>query len=567
MDPAISWHRRNRVRRKVTESIISVGGNLARSIPEDPVDILKKGERTVIPRVGRAPALGRAVFSLTPFAGSLAMVAAALVLGLVLQHLLGISNIALVFLTAVLASAVSYGLWPSLFACLASVLAYDFFFVPPIYSFVVDDPENLVTLVAFAVVAVIVSSLTARVHAQALAARERARTTEDLYLFSRNLAGIADLEELLEAMVRQIGLMLEVRAVLLLPQGDSLVVRAAYPREARLYEADLVAGRWAWQKGVPTGRGTDTLSGARRLYTPLRTGRGLVGVVGLESNDGAKREPLLAPEQRRLFDALTDQAALAIERHRLAQNIEEARVAAATERLRGALLTSISHDLRTPLASILGSATSLKNFRRTLDDAAQDELVATIQEEAELLNRFIVNLLDMTRIEAGAVRPRAEIVDLGDIIGSALERARKALAKHRVSIIRDRNLPMLKLDPVLFEQVLFNLLDNAAKYASGGTEICLSVRRQGGTVQLQIIDRGSGIPPDDLERIFDKFYRVGAADNRRVGTGLGLAICRGFVEAMGGTIAAANRSGGAGAVFTIAFRVPLPETLFEEAAE
>ena len=488
-----------------------------------------------------------------PYVISLCMVAGALAIGLGLQQFLGISNIALVFLTAVLASAVTYGLWPSLFVCLVSVLAYNFFFLPPLYTFTIADPENVVALVVFAVVAVIASNLTARVRSQAFAARQRATTTEELYLFSRKLAGAVNLEDLLWATAYQIALMLKVRVVLLLPEGESIAVRAGYPPEDSLDAADLAAAKWTWQSNRPAGRGADTLPGAKRLFLPMRTGRGPVGVVGLD-NDRAG--PLLTPDQRRLLDALADQAALAIERISLAKDVDEARLTAETERLRSALLTSISHDLRTPLASILGSATSLKNYRRTLDDAAQDELIGTIQEESERLNRFIANLLDMTRLEAGAVRPRDDMIDLGDIVGSALERARKVLAKHRVMLDLGSDLPMLKLDPVLFEQVLFNLLDNAAKYAAAGTEVRLMARHEGNSLRLRVMDEGPGIPPADLERIFDKFYRVQAADNRRVGIGLGLAICRGFVEAMGGTIVAGNREDRRGAVFTITFSVP-----------
>jgi two-component system, OmpR family, sensor histidine kinase KdpD len=226
------------------------------------------------------------------------------------------------------------------------------------------------------------------------------------------------------------------------------------------------------------------------------------------------------------------------------------------EKLLSALLTSISHDLRTPLASVLGSATSLRNYRHTLDDTTQEELIGTIQEEAERLNRFIANLLDMTRLEVGAIEPRAELMDVGDIVGSALERARKVLARHRVAVDLSSDLPMLRLDPVLFEQVLFNLLDNTAKYAPAGTQVQLSARQEGGMVRVAIADEGEGIPPADLERIFDKFYRVEVGDTPRVGTGLGLAICRGFIEPMGGTIVAGNRPDRHGAVFTIALRVP-----------
>lgn len=484
------------------------------------------------------------------YAAGTAFVGVALGIGLALQQLLGIYNIALVFLTAVLATAVTYGLWPSLLACLVSVLAYNFFFLPPLYTFTIADPENVVALFVFAIVAIIASNLTARVRAQAVTARQRAATTEDLYLFARKLSAAVTLDDLLWATAFQIASMLKVNVVLLMPEQHTVAVRAAYPPEDTLDDSDLAAAKWCWEHNQPAGRGADTLPGARRLFLPMRTARGPVGVVGLDSD---RSGPLLGPDQQRLLNALADQAALAIERIGLAQDVERAQLAVETEQLRSALLTSISHDLRTPLASVLGSATSLRTYRHSLDDAAQDELIGTIQEEAERLNRFIANLLDMTKLEAGAVQPRAELIDIGDIVGSALERAAKVLAKHRVTINLAADLPMLKLDPVLFEQVLFNLLDNAAKYAPEGTEVELGARQEGAVVRFEVRDEGPGIPPDDLQRIFDKFYRVRVADNRRVGTGLGLAICKGFVEAMGGAIIAGNRRDRTGAIFTIAF--------------
>jgi two-component system, OmpR family, sensor histidine kinase KdpD len=507
---------------------------------------------------GQQPSVGA-----TAYLGASVLVAVALGIGLVLQQFLAVSNLSLVFLTAVLACAVAYGLWPSLFACLISVLAYNFFFLPPIYTFTIADPENVIALFVFAVVAVITSHLTARVRAQVVTARQRAKTTEDLYLFARKLAGTITLEDLLWATAFQIASMLKVNVVLLLPEDDTILVRAAYPPEDTLDEADLAAAKWCWQNNEPAGRGADTLPGAKRLFLPMHTGRGPVGIVGLDSD---RPGPLLTPDQRRLFNALADQAALAIERFGLAQDVQQARLVTETEKLRSALLTSISHDLRTPLASILGSATSLTNYRDTLDATAQDELIRTIQEEAERLNRFIANLLDMTRIEAGALQPRSDIADVGDIVGSALARASKVLAQHRVAVKLGSNLPMLKLDPVLFEQALFNLLDNAAKYAPQGTEVRLSARQTGDVLHLQVIDEGPGIPPADLERIFDKFYRVHVADNRRVGTGLGLAICRGFVEAMGGMITAGNRQDRHGAVFTITFPVTVEREPAKEMA-
>jgi len=271
--------------------------------------------------------------------------------------------------------------------------------------------------------------------------------------------------------------------------------------------------------------------------------------------DNDRPGPILSPDERRLLDALSDQAALAIERVHLVQDIDRAKLTAETERLRSALLTSISHDLRTPLASILGSATSLRAYHDGIDEKAQDELIATIQDESERLNRFINNLLDMTRLESGAIAVRAEATDLADVIGSALRRASKVLGAHHVKVDMTPDLPMPQLDAVLLEQVIFNLLDNAAKYAPPGSEISVRAWASGNLVRIEVRDEGEGIPPGDLERIFDKFYRVHAADYRRAGTGLGLAICRGFIEAMGGTITASNRSDRSGAIFTVTLPV------------
>ncbi|MBV9418763.1 MAG: GAF domain-containing protein, partial [Alphaproteobacteria bacterium] len=360
----------------------------------------------------------------------------------------------------------------------------------------------------------------------------------------------------------QFAQMLGMRIVILLPEGESVAVRAGYPPEDTLDEADLAAAKWAWQHNAPAGRGADTLPGAKRLFLPMSTGRGTVGIVGLDND---KPGLLLTPDQRRLFDALADQAALAIERINLAGEIDRSRLAAETERLRAALLTSISHDLRTPLASILGSATSLKSQRGALDAVAQAELVDTIQEEAERLNRFIANLLDMTRLESGAVEPRLELTEIGDVVGSALRRASKVLVHHAVDVSLAANLPPVKVDAVLFEQILFNLLDNAAKYAPRDTRISITGVVAGNSVRLEVADQGDGIPLTDVERIFDKFYRAQAGDRQRAGTGLGLPIARGFVEAMDGTITAGNLTEGTGAVFTIVLPVP-KDQLQEHAA-
>jgi len=416
-------------------------------------------------------------------------------------------------------------------------------------------------LFLFTVVALIASNLAARVRAQAVAARDRTRITEELYLFSRKLAGTATLDDFLWASAHQIALMLKVSVVMLLPEDGGLVVKAGFPPEDMLDEADLAAARWCYEKNQATGRGADTLPGAKRRFMPLRTGRGAVGVVGIDSDEPGL---LLTPEESRLLDALSDQAALAIDRVNLAQDIDCAHLAAETDRLRAALLTSISHDLRTPLASILGSASSLVTHGQEFDATVRASLTCTILEEAERLNRFIGNLLDMTRL-AGPLQPQSGPADLSDIIGATLQRADKILQNHSVEIDLETGLPLLNFDMVLMEQVLFNLFDNAAKYAPQGSRITVTARHESGSIVIWVFDEGDGIPEADLERIFERFYRVRRSDRQRAGTGLGLAISRGFVEAMGGSITAANRIDRSGAVFTIKLPVPATPRLPAEA--
>jgi two-component system sensor histidine kinase KdpD len=485
---------------------------------------------------------------------SAGFVALALGLALLIDRYVDLENISLVFLAAVLASAVQYGLGPSICAVLLSVLCYNFFFLPPLYTLTIADPQNVIALFFFLIVAVLTSSLTAGTRTQALIARRQARTTAELYAFSKKLAGIAKLDDLLWATAHQIATMLKVEVVILIPEGDSIAVRAGFPPEDELDEADLAAAKWCWDHNQPAGRGADTLPGARRLFLPLRTGRGAVGVLGINRRTPG---PLFTPDERRLLDALADQAAVAIERTQLAEDIDEARVLAETERLRSALLTSISHDLRTPLASIIGTITSLRSFGRLYDDTTRDEMLATAQDEGERLNRFVANLLDMTRLDSGTVEVRREMLDLSDVVGAALQRCGKILAGHRVAVDLATDLPMLPLDFLLVEQVLVNLLDNAAKYAPAGSAIEIAGRRDGADAVIEVRDEGPGIPSGDRERVFDKFYRVHGGDRQRAGTGLGLAICRGFIEAQGGRITAGNRTDRGGAVFTI--RLPVEE--------
>jgi two-component system, OmpR family, sensor histidine kinase KdpD len=488
-----------------------------------------------------------------PYAVAVAAVAVALGVGELIEPVLGVENVDLVFLTAVVGIAVRYGLWPSLFATVLSSLCYNFFFLPPIYTFTITDPTNVGAFVFFTIVAVVVSHFAARGRSRTMAAHERMRTVELLYAFSRKLAGVGTLDDVLWATAYQTALMLKVRVVLLLPEDGSIVVKAGYPPEDILDDADVAAAKWAWQNNRSAGRGSDTLPGAKRLFLPMRTGRGAIGVIGIDSD---KPGPLLTPDQRRLLDALIDQSALAIERVHLVEDLERAKRTAEADRLRSALLTSISHDLKTPLAAVLGAAGTLRDLSSALSDGEKADLLMTIVDEAERLNRFISNLLDMTKLESGAVVPNAAPHDIGEIVGSALRRASKILAHHNVELELASDLPMLDLDAVLFEQVLFNLLDNAAKYSPEGTTIRIQSWRDRDSVCLQVLDEGDGIPAAELEQIFDKFYRVEKGDQVRAGTGLGLAISRGFVEAMHGTITADNRTDRSGAVFAI--RLPIP---------
>ncbi|MCR6498151.1 sensor histidine kinase KdpD [Shinella sp. CPCC 101442] len=530
----------------VTQDLIRYAGDISVHVISGEV---KEGE----PRRGVKSAQAPQPFSVRPYLLGVVFVLLAILAGIALDQTLDVQNLALVFLMAVLAASVRGGLGAGLFASVLGALAFNFFFLEPRYNFTVRDPESLVALFFYFGVALVASNLTAAVQRQAAAARQRARTTEDLYLFSKKLAGTGTLDDVLWATAFQIASMLKVRVVILLPEGGSVVVKAGYPPDDTLVDADIAAAKWAWEHNRPAGRGADTLPGAKRLYLPLRTGREAVGVIGLDND---RQGPILTPDQQRLFDALSDQAALAIERVQLVSDVDSARLAAETDRLRTALLTSISHDLKTPLAAIMGSADTLKDMGAQLDEEARRELLSTVIDESERLNRFIANLLDMTRIGSGAMEPNYAWHYAGDIVGSALARAGKIISHHKIEVRIPHTLPMLRVDPVLFEQVLFNLIDNAAKYAPEDTLIEISGRQDGNAVLLCVSDEGPGIPPDDIERIFDSFYRVRKGDHVRAGTGLGLSICRGFVEAMGGRITAANRTERSGAVFTI--RMPVP---------
>ncbi len=438
---------------------------------------------------------------LFPYLATIVAVALAFGFAYLLTPLIGIESANLVFLVAVIGVAYNYGLWPSMFAAASSMVAYQIFFLEESGNSTIAGIKNIPALIFFFFTAFVVSNLTAKVRAQAYTARNRAATTEALYIFSKKLAGIVTLDDLLWATAYQIAHSLKTDVVIVLPEADGVLrVKAGFPPEDDLDQAELGAAKWSFENNRPAGRGSETLPGARRLFVPLRTGSGAVGVVGLAR--GQRHEMLLTPDERRLLDALMDQSAVAIERVKLAGQINEARLAAETERLRAALLTSLSHDLKTPLASILGAVTSLKKYRDVLDAPEREDLTATIQEEAERLSRFVANLLDMTKIESGGIELDRQLVDVDEVVGAALQRVASMMSAHRVEVDLEANLPMLKLDVMLFEQVLVNLLDNAAKYAPPGSLITIRARRTFGAIAIEVLDEGPGIPEDRLERVF-----------------------------------------------------------------
>ena len=487
------------------------------------------------------------------------IVAVATGLGEILSWLVTLPNISLVYLTAVLVSAVSYGLWPSLFASVMSALAYNFFFMAPLYTFTIEDPANILSLVFFFAVAIMVSNLTGRAREQAVVLRSQARTTIELYAFSRKLAGTAALQDLMQAAVQQTATMLKLTTVILVPRRGSgkteLDIEASHPAPQQLDERELAAAHWTLSNGKSSGRGADTLPSGQWLFVPVKTQREVTAVMGLRSEvdqEGLQTtQALLTPRQRRLLHALIDQVAVAIERVRLVQDIDAARLSAERERLRSALLASLSHDLRTPLASILGAITSLRGYNTLYSGEEREELLSTAQSETERLNRFVGNLLDMTKLESGIIVPRAEAVDMGDLIGIVLRRASTLLQHHRVAVDIAVDFPEVLLDHTLMEQVLFNLLDNASKFAPAGSQIAIAVKLDPDGVTLTVADEGPGIPEGDLDHVFDKFYRVKAGDRQRAGTGLGLSICRGLLQAMDGTIRIVNRQDKPGAILSV----------------
>ncbi|SMF84335.1 two-component system, OmpR family, sensor histidine kinase KdpD [Tistlia consotensis] len=462
-------------------------------------------------------------------------VVAAGAVSLLVQRVFPVESLSLFFLVAVLAVATRFGLWPSIYASVISFLGYNFFLTEPYYTFHVADRNVVLALLLFLVVAIATGNLAARLRAQAAAQRAIAKRTAQLYEFSRKIASAASLDDVVWAAVHHVASTLQCASLVLMPDsGAALAIVGGYPPEDQLEPKDWGAAEWAWDHREPAGWSSPTLPSSSWLFLPLVTPQGALGLLGVAFG---RRQPL-APDERRLLEALVDQVAIAIERTRLAADMEETRLLSETERLRAALLSSVSHDLRTPLVSIIGAASSLIEADAALGETGRRAMAETIREEGERLNRYVQNLLDMTRLGYGALQIRRDWVEPRELVGRAARQLRRVLQHHRLRFELPRDLPAVRGDPLLLEQVVANVLDNAAKYAPPGSEIVVAASLSAGRLTLGVSDQGPGIPEEDRGMIFDMFYRVRAGDAQAGGTGLGLAICKGILEAHGGAIRA-----------------------------
>jgi two-component system sensor histidine kinase KdpD len=520
--------------------------------------VTSREKATKAPALVRVPAPSKLDFP--SLLWSTLAVAVAVAIGHALTMLTTFPNLSMIFLMAVVFSAVSFGIWPAIYASLLSFLAYNLLFIDPLYTFSVARPHELLALVVFLAIAVIISTLAGRIRDQAKTTVERMRATRRLYEFTRKLSGVAALEDIPEAAVAEIHTSLARPAVILLGNNGELELRAAWPPQDALDTASMSAARWALKHNEPAGADTATLPLVAWYFLPLQTARGPLGVVGVGK---AERMPRLDPEARTLLETLAEQTAAALDRASLGREMAAARSAAESERVRNTLLASISHDFRTPLASILGSATSLLEYGDKLDAKARTELLGQIRNETEALDEMVRNLLSMTRIDADALEVRKDWADLRELVERVVNAARRRGAKQKMDVELAADLPLVRADARLIEQALGNVVANAVAHTPQETHIVLDAEVTRQAVALRVTDDGPGIPQEMLPHIFEKFVHGGPSGPRLAdggeSTGLGLTIAKGIMDAHGASIAAESpvaKGHGTRVIFTF----PLDET-------
>jgi two-component system, OmpR family, sensor histidine kinase KdpD len=465
-----------------------------------------------------------------------------------------LSNLVMIYLLGVTVAGLKLGRGPSALTAVLNVAAFDFFFVPPRFSLAVSDVQYLVTFGAMVTIALVIATLTASVRQQTRVAGARERRTALLYAMSRELSVTRGITNMAEVAVRHVAEVFQCKATVLLPDAaGKLHYPAQAPLEASFRGADLAVAQWVADHGRRAGLGSDTLPAARGLYVPLGDERRTVGVLAVLS-DNARR--VLLPEQSHLLETFAGQIALALERVQLAEVAVQSSLAAERETLRNTLLSSISHDLRTPLAVMAGAGSALAAHGATLDEATRVQLARSIETTAREMSELVSNVLDLVRLESGQVALRRDWQTLDDLVGSALTRYEERLAAHRVETRLPPDLPAVWVDATLIVQLLGNLFDNVAKYTPAGTRVSVSAVPAGDFVQVSVEDDGPGLPAGDPARLFDKFQR-GSDEGAVLGVGLGLAIAQAIVRAHGGEIEAQRREGG-GARFV--FTLPATES-------
>lgn len=508
------------------------------------------GERIIESEQSSSKASGSMVqpFQWKPYGAGLAMTAAVTSLCLTLDEYMEMVNIALLYLVPVVVTAQRWGRWPSYAAALAGVLAFDFLFVAPIYTLSVADIRYLWSFLTFLLVAFVIGGRTDWLRKEVKAAKNRENSIRILYGFSREIASVTDLDTIANLLAERVAETFDRTVVVLLPdsKGNLVLWSDHDPNGPKGQRGEAVAAlgdgsefsvaTWAYEHGQAAGKTTDTLPNAKFLYIPLKARDGVVGILALHLT-----EKTVSPDQRRLIDAWASLAAMAIERVTLAELAKEAALFAESERLRAALFNSLSHELRTPLSGVIGSVSTLIEDDNLYSRQEQRELLGNIKDSARRMERLVANLLDTARLESGIMKLKIDWCEVEDIIGVALQRMGDTFSKRRVTVDIKDDIPLFKGDCALLEQVLINLLDNAFKYSPNHSDITISswVNRQ--KIYISVADRGEGVPDEELERIFDKFYRIPNAF-QTTGTGLGLAICKGIVEAHRGRIWAENRS-------------------------